>query len=466
MLGRLKWLVSAVSLFVAMALGVASALGATTANVWVDANGGTCARSASTVSYNDAAACTPNGGWQAATAGDLVLMKSGSYGPTRFTAKTGAANPRVVVQPETNADVAFEWIQLAGASYLTVQAPQANHRFQVIGNGGVGVPGHDSGSGTQWTTKTATLDGFTVNALGTDVGLTIVWINGNTDGLTLDHFDVCCTKADTKEGMLVYVDSDPSHPLTNDNLTIQNSFLHDITQASPSVHSECLWLTPAHTVTVRNNVFRQCAGTADVEFARTNGTSAVTNPSGFVLENNVFGVAHNASGGRLAYSIQGCWFPDTTFRNNLFEADLNNSDSLSGTQCGPTYPVGTPAGTATFINNIGYHGSCATNAVYLKNSWSTVRCGVTADNPANANVLTASNFVTYSGDTFTQAPPYDFTPASGSVLVNTGATGNWAKTDLLGRTRCPGATTTWTCTAGSETGSAPDVGPVERGATS
>ena len=79
--------------------------------------------------------------------------------------------------------------------------------------------------------------------------------------------------------------------------------------------------------------------------------------------------------------------------------------------------------------------------------------------------MTASNVVNYNGNSLTQAPPYDFTPTSGAPQVGAGATSSFPLTDLLGHTRCPGATTTWTCTAGSATGSAPDAGPVERGAS-
>jgi chitodextrinase len=51
------------------------------ANLWVDANGGTCTRSAAPVSYSDAAACSSfDKAWDAASAGDTIRVKNGTYG--------------------------------------------------------------------------------------------------------------------------------------------------------------------------------------------------------------------------------------------------------------------------------------------------------------------------------------------------------------------------------------------------
>lgn len=51
-----------------------------TANLWVDTNGGTCTRQAVPASYNDAAACaSATAAWTAATSGDTIRIKNGSY---------------------------------------------------------------------------------------------------------------------------------------------------------------------------------------------------------------------------------------------------------------------------------------------------------------------------------------------------------------------------------------------------
>lgn len=61
--------------------------GGLTANLWVDANGGTCTRQATPATYTDAAACSgPATAWNAATSGDTIRVKNGTYtGLQNFT---------------------------------------------------------------------------------------------------------------------------------------------------------------------------------------------------------------------------------------------------------------------------------------------------------------------------------------------------------------------------------------------
>ena len=55
-----------------------------TANLWVDANGGSCARQATPGAYADAQACSWNGAYQAAQTGDMILVRGGSYGDVKI----------------------------------------------------------------------------------------------------------------------------------------------------------------------------------------------------------------------------------------------------------------------------------------------------------------------------------------------------------------------------------------------
>jgi chitodextrinase len=57
-----------------------------TANVWIDTNGGTCARSASPVAYSDGAACsTLDQAWDVMASGDTARIVAGTYGPQKIT---------------------------------------------------------------------------------------------------------------------------------------------------------------------------------------------------------------------------------------------------------------------------------------------------------------------------------------------------------------------------------------------
>jgi chitodextrinase len=67
-----------------------------TANLWVDTNGGTCARQSAAGSYADAQACTWSTAYLAAQTGDTVRVRNGSYGDVTITANnTALASPGV-----------------------------------------------------------------------------------------------------------------------------------------------------------------------------------------------------------------------------------------------------------------------------------------------------------------------------------------------------------------------------------
>ena len=60
---------------------------AAVANLWVDADGGTCTRNASPAEYADAAACGPSWdqAWDAASSGDTIRVKDAAYGSQVIT---------------------------------------------------------------------------------------------------------------------------------------------------------------------------------------------------------------------------------------------------------------------------------------------------------------------------------------------------------------------------------------------
>ena len=63
-----------------------------TANIWVDANGGTCADSAGPVAYSDAAACSWAQANTTCEGGDTVLVKGGSYGNLTIRGSNGRSS--------------------------------------------------------------------------------------------------------------------------------------------------------------------------------------------------------------------------------------------------------------------------------------------------------------------------------------------------------------------------------------
>src|SRR5581483_9018250 len=81
-----------------------------TANLWVDTNGGTCTRQSAAGAYNDAQACSSmSAAFSAASAGDKVVIKCGSYGSQTLSgsAKSSAVSfyGETYDQPTTAAGV-------------------------------------------------------------------------------------------------------------------------------------------------------------------------------------------------------------------------------------------------------------------------------------------------------------------------------------------------------------------------
>lgn len=77
---RIRPLRSFVVLALVLAAAPAAGAAPSTANLWVDADGGTCTRSGSAVTYSTGAACgSLDAAYDAASAGDVVVIKSGSY---------------------------------------------------------------------------------------------------------------------------------------------------------------------------------------------------------------------------------------------------------------------------------------------------------------------------------------------------------------------------------------------------
>jgi hypothetical protein len=64
----------------------------TTANLWIDTNGGTCTRSASPVAYNDASACSWSAANSACQSNDVVIVKGGNYPNQLIRGSNGRTN--------------------------------------------------------------------------------------------------------------------------------------------------------------------------------------------------------------------------------------------------------------------------------------------------------------------------------------------------------------------------------------
>lgn len=107
---------------------------AKTANLWVDTNGGTCTRSATFAEYSDAKACSSfSTALAAASSGDKVLVRNGSYG-AQSAITASKTSPGVLIEAENPGEATTgsititsgDWIRISRINSGTVQCGQGS----------------------------------------------------------------------------------------------------------------------------------------------------------------------------------------------------------------------------------------------------------------------------------------------------------------------------------------------------
>jgi hypothetical protein len=87
--------------------------GGPVANLWVDPNGGSCTRQATRGTWADSQGCSSlNAAYVAASAGDLILVKAGSYGSQDVLDRPSLGVTPVVVQPAPGESATFSDITI------------------------------------------------------------------------------------------------------------------------------------------------------------------------------------------------------------------------------------------------------------------------------------------------------------------------------------------------------------------
>lgn len=397
------------------ASGSVSAAPAGTANIWVSASGSYsgCARSATLVAYNAATDCSWSGAYSAASSGDSVIVKGGSYGavtmpqnrsgsPTvSFTVESGGTATLSSFESRTNG---------AGPSNVTYTGPV--------------VTGPSSVDGVVNTT----FDSWDFNGGGgTSRALQGTMPSSGTANLTIRNSTLHNT-----------VDANAMTYFDGSGLIFENNRFYDAMITSGSgVHTECMYMTSTSNVILRRNRFNNCA-TEDVFITGSgNGTTAPN----WTVENNVFqkptGPNHNA----FAFRNGGAPSPyptNFTFRYNVVD--------------GFQMPDSTSSATGSFIGNyFRTQAPCGwTNMVYVKNAGSSgnsCALGVTVTTSAADAGFVDPVWTTGADNDPSGSPLGNFALVSGSPLIDAGSLANYPSTDLLGASRY--------------LGSAPDIGAYE-----
>ncbi len=380
-----------------------------TAHLWVDTNGGSCARQATPGAYADAQACTWNGAYQAAQTGDLIVVRGGSYGDVTIGPnKPSVAAPGVTFQPASGETVTVSDLEngyySGGASNITFLGPVTARTFRSDGGSNIVV------------------DGWRVDCGGCD-NVQMFHLESATN-VTVRNSDI----SDNQNNSLIWIQGT--------NLTFENNVIHDAGLPSgSSAHTECMYAWNVTNLTLKRNHFYHCA-VMDVFIT---GSSVA---HGGVVENNIFEKPWSSTGQisntALAFHFRNGGSPPTPdpdnwdFRYNTFVGPLSITTDAN--------PVG--AGGMRIIGNAFLAGApCGhANTTYSYNAFVSGGCG--------SNNITHS-LSTYLAGFTSSADPGNYSLRSTSVLRDSGNTANYPAQDRTGTARY--------------TGAAPDIGAYEAG---
>ena len=376
-----------------------------TANLWVDATGGSCVRQATPAAYADAQACSWNGAYQAAQTGDLILIRGGNYGDVKIgpnKASVGgvtfrtASGESVVVDDLENGHIAGG----TGASNVSFIGPASSRTFR-----------SDKASNV-------VVDNWKVDCGGCDGVQTFHLEDANNVVVTNSEIQ------NNNNNSLMWI--------SGSNLTFANNLIHDAGLPSGSgAHTECMYAWNVTNLTLRGNHFWHCS-VMDVFI--TGGSVA----SGGLVENNVFEKPWSSTGrvgNGYAFHFRngGNPSPDPSnwdFRYNTFVGPLSITTGEN--------PVG--AGGMRVIGNVFLAGApCGhANSTYSHNAFVSGGCG--ANNVVSSLATLLAGFVATSD-------PGNYALTAGSVLRDKGSPTVYPSGDKAGTPR--------------PSGSAPDIGAYE-----
>jgi chitodextrinase len=283
-----------------------------------------------------------------ASAGDTVEVAAGSYPMQTMTQDSSKTSGSVTFRPASGATVTVSRIQLEGASYLTFRDLTVTERLTA----------ENSNPGTEGSHDILfeNLKSQTFRFVGQVSNITV---RGGEFGTTVDN----------QPQLKKYNQSDPdsSRPY---NILIEGNSFHDFRRSGSTVHTECLQIINADTVTVRKNRFNVCDGTGAMGI--TDGPT-----DNLTIENNFFG-----KGGDAYYAVQITKSTrNLVFRNNSLSKGFIFSDTESG---GPYAVTG----------NYSPHDSstCTSGATYRYNVFAGGTCGATDLNVASLRFVDENGF--------------------------------------------------------------------------
>ncbi len=361
-------------------LGLPSSVWAQTANLWVDTNGGSCARQATASAYSDGAACASlQSALSACVAGDQIRMKAGTYGPQNISVTKASPGCTVIAETAT-----------------TIGALTTNGAWYELQN--ISGPGWDlSADGTNHITcRNCTFSGDSGVTWAANGWSHIRWLGGALR-------DFSCSSC--ANGMAIFASTDVAGPSTATDVLVDGvTFDNIVNTGGNSNHFEVIRVDGnVNGLTIRNSTFtNNVTSTSLIFFSTFRGTK----PQNITLENNFFGDLGSAYF-TLNMNYQGSTCTDWALRYNTF---LN--PMMAGGNC--TY------GNIAWVGNLGPRGNCEGTA-FRSNVWygsSGAACGGTD------KAVTSSGLGGADGFHLTAGSPAIDSGGSGTDCLSTDHDGN------------------------------------------
>jgi hypothetical protein len=372
---------------VSAATGAVSIAGATVegANLWVDPSGGSCARQAKSGLFVRGQACaSPAAAYNAAAAGDVVIVRAGSYGRQVFPAGT----KQVTIRNASGARPVFGTTKV-DAGNVTLM--------------GVKIERTDD-PGAYVATLEANGVGNTFD--GVDVDSKFM----ETPGTTLGRQGILITgdRSTFKNGSTYNVVDEKGALVGASHVTFDNFDFHDVRATHELVHNECVFSLGPY-LTVRNSHFWNCA-TMDLFIERGSWWDQPVYCC-VTLENNVFEHTTSVDPGSWHHYSLGIHGGDMQELRNWRVVNNTFETAVSG--------GGTPAPGTIWANNLG-GWSCFPGATFVNNVGEKCSQSDRAISPPSSCAPPACSLRVAAAYGWADPAAHDFRLRRGSPAINSG----------------------------------------------
>jgi hypothetical protein len=390
--------------FVAVAVAVAAWLAlhgtsSSTANVWIDTNGGSCEYHASPAAYADTEACSSmQSAYDVASRGDTVRIKPGSY-PAQTINGSKAGTGRVIFEASPAGSVS---VGMGTGNCGSVRANVSHVEFRLMkmqeACADAPLRAGVAQSDVVFVGVTAP-GGFQVNSTQ---NISIIGGNfGPTDG----------SRIESNDGIR-WIGAPFDAP---GQITVQGATIHDrACTTDPFCHLECMIVGPVDGLTVSGNKFYDCPY-MDIFLLQISGDDPPLKH--ILIENNFMADATEGLGGpgtgrSPLYFKEGSAFQDVLVRFNSLRAPL-------------TFGLGGTYTSARAVGNIATYPSdgsglvCNPSVSFSYNVWRDPAATCDSTDKQGSTVTWASDVGTSAMDYHLAGPQVavDLVPAGGADLT-------------------------------------------------